>query len=139
MRRHPPTYAELAERVRRVAGLLDAITAPGDRVALWALNSDRYLELFIGIPCADRVIVPHNTRWAEPELRYATTDAGAAVLICDRDPGGLADDVGQRDPPGHRRVRRTAGRRAGSRSRRSHPTAWPGSSTRAARPAPPRA
>ncbi len=89
------TYAELAERVRRVAGLLDAITAPGDRVALWALNSDRYLELFIGIPCADRVIVPHNTRWAEPELRYATADAGAAVLICDRDPGGMADDVGR--------------------------------------------
>ena len=63
------TYSELAERVRRVAGLMSACTDPGDRVALWALNSDRYLELFIGIPCADRVIVPHNTRWAEPELR----------------------------------------------------------------------
>ena len=58
--------------MRRVAGLLDAVTAPGDRVALWALNSDRYLELFIGIPCAGRVIVPHNTRWAEPELVYST-------------------------------------------------------------------
>lgn len=87
------TFAELAVRVRKVAGLLDAITEPGDRVALWSANSDRYLELFIGIPCADRAIVPHNTRWAEPELVYATTDAGAKVLICDRDPGGLADVV----------------------------------------------
>lgn len=84
------TYAELADRVRRVAGLLEEITARGDRVALWALNSDRFLELFIGVPCAGRVIVPHNTRWAEPELIYATEDAGARVLICDRDPGGLA-------------------------------------------------
>lgn len=87
------TYRELAARVRRVAGLLEGLTEPGDRVALWALNSDRYLELFVGIPCADRAIVPHNTRWAEPELVYATTDAGARVLICDRDPGALADVV----------------------------------------------
>jgi len=87
------TFAELAERVRRVAGLLESITDPGDRVALWALNSDHYLELFFGIPCAGRAIVPHNTRWAEPELAYATEDAGAKVLICDRDPGALADLV----------------------------------------------
>ena len=84
------TYGELAERVRRVAGLLDSVSDRGDRVALWALNSDRYLELFMGIPSAARVIVPHNTRWAEPELAYATSDSGARVLICDRDPGGLA-------------------------------------------------
>lgn len=87
------TYGELIGRVRRVAGLLDELTDPGDRVALWALNSDRYLELFLGIPSAARVIVPHNTRWAEPELAYATTDAGARILICDRDPGGLSSLV----------------------------------------------
>ncbi|NND74494.1 MAG: AMP-binding protein, partial [Ilumatobacter sp.] len=86
-------YAELASRVRRVAGLLEQCTEPGDRVALLSLNSDRYLELFIGIPCAGRVIVPHNTRWAEPELIYATEDAGARVLICDREPGALAESV----------------------------------------------
>ena len=45
------------------------------------------------MPVAGRAIVPHNTRWAEPELVYATEDAGARVLICDRDPGGLADVV----------------------------------------------
>lgn len=87
------TYAELAARVRQVAGLLEPITDPGDRVALWSLNSDRYLELFCGIPAAGRAIVPHNTRWAEPELVYATTDAGARVLICDRDPGAMGDVV----------------------------------------------
>jgi long-chain acyl-CoA synthetase len=89
------TYAELAGRVRRMAGLLEAVSDPGDRVALWAANSDRYLELFIGIPGAGRVIVPHNTRWAEPELVYATADAGARVLICDRAPGAMAEMVEQ--------------------------------------------
>jgi len=87
------SFTELAQRTRKVAGLLESITDPGDRVALWALNSDRYLELFVGIPSANRAIVPHNTRWAEPELIYATTDAGARVLITDRDPGALADVV----------------------------------------------
>ena len=87
------TYRELGERIRRIAGMLAPITDDGDRVAVWALNSDRYLELFVGIPSANRVIVPHNTRWAEPELAYSTSDAGAAVLICDRDPGNLADLV----------------------------------------------
>ncbi len=81
------TYSELGTRVRKVAGLLEAITEPGDRVALWAHNSDIYLELFVGIPCANRAIVPHNTRWAIPELIYATEDAGAKVLITDQDPG----------------------------------------------------
>ncbi|MEM7091571.1 MAG: AMP-binding protein [Actinomycetota bacterium] len=87
------SYVELAGRIRQVAGLLESMTEPGDRVALWAANSDRYLELFIGVPCANRAIVPHNTRWAEPELVYATEDAGAKILICDRDPGGLANSV----------------------------------------------
>ena len=87
------TYAEFGSRVLKVAGLLSEMTDPGDRVALWALNSDRYLELFFGIPSAGRAIVPHNTRWAEPELAYATADAGARVLISDRDPGGLGELV----------------------------------------------
>ena len=87
------TYAELGVRVRKVAGLMESLTAPGDRVALLSLNSAEYLELFIGIPCSNRAIVPHNTRWAEPELIYATEDAGAKTLICDRDPGALADVV----------------------------------------------
>lgn len=87
------TYGEFADRVRRVGGLLESLTEPGNRVALWSLNSDAYLELFFGIPASGRVIVPHNTRWAEPELVYATNDAGVRVLICDRDPGAMSDIV----------------------------------------------
>ena len=53
------SYAELGERIDRVGALMRRLTAPGDRVALWSLNSDKFLELFFGIPISGRVVVPH--------------------------------------------------------------------------------
>ena len=57
------------------------------------LNSHRYLEIYLAVPASGRVVVPLNTRHAEPELRYALEDAGARLLITDRDPGALAKSV----------------------------------------------
>jgi acyl-CoA synthetase (AMP-forming)/AMP-acid ligase II len=45
------------------------------------------------VPAGGMVIVPMNTRHAEPELEYALRDAGARVLLTDRDPGALARTV----------------------------------------------
>ena len=99
-------------------GCSSTCTDAGDRVALWALNSDRYLELFVGIPCADRVIVPHNTRWAEPELRrrHARRRRQRADLRPRSGRPGRRRRAGH--PPRHRRVRRAAGRSGGARARR---------------------
>ena len=45
------TYAELGSRCRRLAGAMRKLgLAPGDRVGVIALNSDRYLELYLGAP-----------------------------------------------------------------------------------------
>ena len=45
------TWRESADRVSRVAGALSALgVRSGDRVAILALNSDRYLELMYAIP-----------------------------------------------------------------------------------------
>jgi len=42
------TYAELAERVARLAGALQQLgMQTGDRVGLLGLNSDRFLEYFL--------------------------------------------------------------------------------------------
>ena len=88
------TYGELAARCRRLVGGLRASgLEPGDRVAILAANSHPYLEAYLGIPAGNLVIVPLNTRHAEPELDYALRDSGARVLITDRDPGALADAV----------------------------------------------
>ncbi len=88
------TYRDLADRLRRVHRVMDELgTAPGDRVAVLALNSIAFLECYCGISLAGRVQVPLNFRWARAELEYALRDSGARILITDRDPGPLADDV----------------------------------------------
>lgn len=90
------TYGEFLARCRKVAGLLDQLgIEPGERVAVLTANSHQYIELYCAVPAAGRVVVPLNTRWAEPELRYALEDAGVNTLIIDRDPGALADTVGR--------------------------------------------
>ncbi len=90
------TYGELATRCRRIAGALDrAGIAPGERVAILAANSAQYIELYLAIPAAGRVVVPLNTRHAEPELVYALEDSGARLLITDRKPSAL-DEVVER-------------------------------------------
>jgi long-chain acyl-CoA synthetase len=88
------TYAETWLRCRRLAGALTRLgIPPGARVAILALNSHQYLEVYMAVPASGRVIVPLNTRHAEPELRYALEDAGTSLLITDRDPGALARTV----------------------------------------------
>lgn len=88
------TYREFHERCQRLAGALDTLgVAPGERVAILAANGHTYLETYVGVPASGRVVVPLNTRHAEPELAYALEDSGARVLITDRDPGALGPIV----------------------------------------------
>lgn len=78
------TWAEIGARVERFAAALRALELkPGDRVAILALNSDRYIELFFATAWAGLVIVPLNTRWAVPENLYALREAECEVLLVD--------------------------------------------------------
>jgi long-chain acyl-CoA synthetase len=86
------TYAELGSRCLRLAGGLRALgLAPGDRVGVIGLNSDRYLELYLGVPAAGFVLVPVNSRLAAAEMRAILADAGVSVLFADADYPGAAD------------------------------------------------
>jgi long-chain acyl-CoA synthetase len=79
---HRLTYAETADRCRRLGGALSELgLARGDRVAVIGPNCHRFLELYQGVPGAGLVIVPLNARHAAVELRYALEDAGARVLF----------------------------------------------------------
>ena len=50
------TFAELGDRVARLAGALRRLgVQDGERVAVLALNSDRYAEALLAVPwCGDR-------------------------------------------------------------------------------------
>lgn len=86
------SHFELQSRCRRLATVLESKGAePGDRIAILAANTNHYIESYMTIPAAGFVIVPLNTRHAEPELRYAIEDAGVKILLTDRDPGALAE------------------------------------------------
>ena len=80
------TYAAMWDRCRRLAGGLHALGVErGDRVAVLAHNSHRYLELYQAVPAAGMVLVPLNHRHADAELRYALADSGARVLFAERE------------------------------------------------------
>ena len=77
-------WAESAARIFRLAGGLSALGIDkGDRVAILALNSDRYFEALFAVPAAGAAIVPINTRLAPPEIAFILEDSGAKALLVD--------------------------------------------------------
>ena len=57
------TYAQMAERVSRLAGALrEAGIRPGDRVAFLSSNCHRLLEAYYGVLEAGAVLLPLNIR-----------------------------------------------------------------------------
>jgi long-chain acyl-CoA synthetase len=85
------TYAELGVRCRRLAGAMRKLgLRPQDRVGVIALNSDRYLELYLGLPAAGYVLVPVNSRLAPAEMRAVLDDAMVSVVFADAEYPGVA-------------------------------------------------
>jgi len=78
------TWNECGKRVSKLAGALRnmGVTA-GERVAVLALNSDRYYEYFYAVPWAGGVFVPINIRLAPPEVAFWLNDSGTEVLFID--------------------------------------------------------
>lgn len=51
------TYADVAGQTRRLAGALDSLGVPaGARVATFATNTRRHLELYLAVPITNRVL-----------------------------------------------------------------------------------
>jgi acyl-CoA synthetase (AMP-forming)/AMP-acid ligase II len=62
------TFGELSARVSQVAAVVEALTDPGDRVAIVGENSLPWVECYYGVPRAGRVLVFLNHRLAPAEL-----------------------------------------------------------------------
>src|SRR3954469_22041553 len=63
------TYAQVVERARRLASALTELgVKPGDRVASFAWNSLRHLELYLAVPSMGAVLHTLNVRLFEDDL-----------------------------------------------------------------------
>jgi len=88
------TYAELGERVNRLASALRGHgLEPHDRVAALCPNVPALLELHHGVPAAGGVLVAINTRLSSPEVRYILEHSGARVLFVDAELESLVADA----------------------------------------------
>ncbi|GAA1864180.1 long-chain fatty acid--CoA ligase [Pseudonocardia ailaonensis] len=80
------TFAEVRDRVRLVAGGLQALgVRRGDRVALLATDSVEYVEALLALLKIGAVAVPLNFRLSRPEIRTLLEAAQATtILVGDR-------------------------------------------------------
>ncbi|MFD4669384.1 long-chain fatty acid--CoA ligase [Lentzea sp. NPDC058450] len=79
------TYAEVAGQVRRLATALDSLDVPpGARVATFATNTRRHLELYLAVPITKRILHSLNIRLSAEHLTYIVTHAQDDVVFVDR-------------------------------------------------------
>ena len=83
------TYGQVVERARRLASALAELgVEPGDRVASFAWNSLRHLELYLAVPSMGAVLHTLNIRLFEDDLRYIVEHAGRSRDLPRRLAGG---------------------------------------------------
>ncbi|MCU1391635.1 MAG: putative fatty-acid--CoA ligase [Ilumatobacteraceae bacterium] len=83
-------YATWANRTRRLGGVLDQLGISADgRVATFAWNTARHLELYFAAPCSGRVLHTLNIRLFPEQLTYIVNHAEDEVIFADRSLLGL--------------------------------------------------
>ena len=88
------TWTQFGERVARFAAVLRELgVRSGERVAMMALNSDRYLEYYYATWWAGGVVNPVNIRWSAAEVAYSLDDCDTRILIVDDAYAGVVDEL----------------------------------------------
>lgn len=76
------TWGELSDLVRvAVRSLIALGIRPGDRIAVWAPNSHRWVVAALAATSAGAVLVPVNTRYKGAEARLLLQRSGARLLF----------------------------------------------------------
>jgi fatty-acyl-CoA synthase len=79
------TFAELAERVRRLIAALGKLgVGPDDRVATFCWNHQQHVEAYLGVPCMGAVLHTLNIRLFEKDLAFIVDHAQDKVVIVDK-------------------------------------------------------
>ncbi len=83
---HRCTYADLGKRARQLANALTKLgVKQGDRVATFAWNSFRHLEVYYAVPCMGAVLHTLNIRLSPNDLEYIINHAEDSVVCVDED------------------------------------------------------
>jgi fatty-acyl-CoA synthase len=78
------SYAQVAERVNRLAGALRSLgIAPGDRVGTLCWNHQEHIEAYFAIPCMGAVLHTLNLRLPPPQLAQIINHAQDRIVIVD--------------------------------------------------------
>ncbi|WP_448592228.1 long-chain fatty acid--CoA ligase [Thermoflexus hugenholtzii] len=81
---HRYTYADFYQRVHRLAHALNRLgIGRGDRVATFAWNTYRHLEIYFAAPCMGAVLHTLNIRLAPDQLVYIINHAEDRVIFVD--------------------------------------------------------
>jgi fatty-acyl-CoA synthase len=76
------TYDQWADRVGRLSNALAKLgVQKGDRVATFAWNNTRHLELYFAVPCMGAVLHPLNLRLPGDQLLYIINHAEDKILF----------------------------------------------------------
>ncbi len=81
---HRYSYADLYERSCRLAGALHQLdVADGGRIATFAWNTYRHLEIYFAAPCSGRVLHTLNIRLFPEQIAYIANHAEDQVVFAD--------------------------------------------------------
>lgn len=84
------SYADWAQRTRRVGGALDALGISADgRVGTFGWNTANHLELYFAAPNSGRVLHTLNIRLFPDQLTYIANHAEDEIVFVDRSLAGL--------------------------------------------------
>ena len=90
------TYRELGENVGRMMTVLRNVgVSPGDRVAVLAVNSLQFTELWLATPMVGAALAPLNTRLTSHELAPIIEEYDPLILFTDGDLVDVRKLVGQ--------------------------------------------
>ncbi len=83
---HRYTYGEWGKRTIQLANALkNSGVEPGDRIATFAWNTYRHLELYFAIPCIGAVLHTLNIRLFADQLTYIINNAEDKIIFVDGD------------------------------------------------------
>ncbi|MDQ0190230.1 long-chain fatty acid--CoA ligase [Alicyclobacillus cycloheptanicus] len=96
------TYRDMYKRVCKLANALQRLGVnPGDRVASFAWNNHRHLELYFAVPCSQRILHTVNIRLFREQLIHVINHAEDQVMFVDEDLWPVIEDLAPSLPTVH--------------------------------------